>query len=214
MIARKQQILQFQASQNVSRETMDKLERFEALLLKWNHSINLVSRNTIDDVWQRHFLDSAQLWGQRPLNARTWLDIGSGGGFPGLVVAILAAEEDNQIKVVLVESDIRKSAFLIKVSQELGLNTEILTERAEDLVPQRADIISARALAPLVKLLEFSLQHGKGSTVHLFSKGKNAELELTEARKYWTFKLQKTPSISDSTGKILKIEGLGRVKHE
>jgi 16S rRNA (guanine527-N7)-methyltransferase len=204
-------IEQFQSVMNVSRETIDRLKTFQAHLVKWNPTINLVGRGTIDDIWTRHFLDSAQLWLEIPINTGIWLDLGSGAGFPGLVIAAIAAEYAPDMTIRLVESDIRKSAFMHQASQAMGLSPDIQTCRVEDLKPQKADVISARALAPVQKLLDFSELHGDKDTISLFSKGKNHELELTEARKYWTFKLQKTASFTDSDGVILKIGGLSRV---
>jgi len=196
---------------DVSRETLARLERYESLLRKWNPAINLVGRNTLPRAWGRHFIDSAQLWRLRPKDARLWLDLGSGGGFPGLVVAVLAAERDPALRVALVESDGRKASFLSHVCQELGISPKIHRDRAETLAPQGADLVSARALAPLDRLLELAHRHLAPGGVCLFPKGKNSQSELTRARKYWTFDIQQTPSVTDSGGTILKIGGLGRV---
>ncbi|NOX72855.1 MAG: 16S rRNA (guanine(527)-N(7))-methyltransferase RsmG [Alphaproteobacteria bacterium] len=200
----------FQARINVSRETIGRLKIYHDLLQKWNPVINLVSRSTIKGIWHRHFLDSAQLWELRPQNATTWLDLGSGAGFPGLVIAVLAKGEESSLTMSLVESDARKSAFLLNASQIVDTPVIIYTKRAEDLESEPFDVISARAFAPLVSIFEYSERFLKENTVLLLPKGKNHELELTEARKYWTFELQKTQSVTDPDGVILKIEGLGR----
>ncbi len=196
---------------NVSRETIRRLEEYENLLLKWNPAINLVSKSTISEIWSRHILDSAQLWVLSDKTQGIWLDLGSGAGFPGLVIAIIASELAPNLSVQLVESDIRKSAFLANTAQVLGIQAQIQTQRTEGLKPQKADIISARALAALPKLLEFAENHANRDTLCLFPKGKNHISELTEARKYWKFEVQKSPSITDSGGVILRIGGIGRV---
>lgn len=201
----------FQNTMNVSRETIERLKIYESLLLKWNPAINLVGQSTISQVWIRHFLDSAQLWNLRPKNTKTWLDLGSGGGFPGLIVAILAVEYDPSLSVTLVESDARKASFLLKVSQETGITPKIAIERAEKLPPAAADVISARALAPVSKIFEYVTRLSNDNTICLLSKGENHESELTAARKNWKFELQKIPSITDVNGVILKIERIVRV---
>jgi len=200
----------FQAVVNVSRETIERLKRYELLLAKWNPTINLVSRTTLNTIWQRHFIDSAQLWALRPKNTTKWLDLGSGGGFPGLVIAILAAELAPDLRLSLVESDARKASFLLTVVGDLKLAADVYIERAETLQPQNADVITARALAPLSRLFDFTERHAANTCVSLFSKGKSYENELTEARKYWTFRLRKTPSITDQNAVILAIESLRR----
>ncbi|NOX39587.1 MAG: 16S rRNA (guanine(527)-N(7))-methyltransferase RsmG [Alphaproteobacteria bacterium] len=200
----------FRARYNVSRETIDRFFEYEALVKKWNPAINLISRSTINHIWPRHIIDSAQIWDQQPKSARFWLDIGTGGGFPGLVIAILAKELKPDMKIGLVESDTRKASFLLKTSVDLGLSPKILINRAEHLTPHSADVVSARALAPLNKLLGLAERHLGDNGICLFSKGENAENELTHARKYWTFTLQKTPSRTDSGGVILRIGEIGR----
>ncbi len=211
MMANDQDSERFQSVLNVSRETIERLKIYETLLRKWNPAINLVGRNTINEIWTRHFLDSAQIWALRPASAKTWLDLGSGAGFPGLVIALLAADEVPDLQVTLVESDARKGAFLQNASREMGISVELFTERVENLEPQQADVISARALAPLSKLLGFAERHGTENTICLFSKGRSYESELTEVRKCWTFETQILPSMTDSDGKILKIGEFLRV---
>ena len=201
----------FQQRFDVSRETLERLKTYESLLKKWNPAINLVSRGTLPHIWARHFTDSAQLWPLRPESPSLWLDLGSGGGFPGLVIAVLGAEQAPEMRVGLVESDARKASFLAQASREMGISAEIHVERAENLTPQGADVLSARALAPLDRLLGYAQRHLSPTGICLLPKGKNSAGELTRARKYWTFEANETPSVTDSGGKILKIGGLGRV---
>ncbi|MCL4170695.1 UNVERIFIED_CONTAM: hypothetical protein GTU68_049362, partial [Idotea baltica] len=134
---------------NVSRETFAALQAYAALLEKWNPKINLVSKSSLQDLWNRHILDSAQLFSlvQHPHN--TWADLGSGGGFPGLVIAIMALESGSPDQVILIESDTRKAAFLRTVIRELGLRASVINKRIEQVDPLDADVISARALADL-----------------------------------------------------------------
>jgi 16S rRNA (guanine527-N7)-methyltransferase len=201
----------FQSDFDVSRETLDRLEALEALLKKWNRAINLVSAATLSDVWMRHFADSAQIFGKVSENAKTWADLGSGAGFPGLVIAILAKEKQPDLAVTLVESDHRKSAFLLTATRELGLGAQIKAERIEEMAGLDCDVLSARALAPLSKLLEFSEHHLADQGVALFPKGARWEEEVASARESWSFDLQTSPSRSDPSGVILKITGAKRV---
>lgn len=202
---------QIETSLNVSRETIAALDDYAAFLKKWNPAINLVAKSTISQIWTRHFLDSAQIW--QIVNPRTgrWVDFGAGGGFPGLVIAILAKELAPSLLVTLVESDTRKATFLRQVSLSLGLSTEVLAIRAETLDNVNADYISARAMAALPNLLELVEHHGNSGVISLFPKGKSFESELTQAEKSWTFDAQKTQSLTDPDGVILKIEGVRRV---
>lgn len=199
----------FQEHFDVSRETLDLLERYADLLRKWNAKINLVSPSTIDSLWARHFLDSAQLWRLRPL-AGHWVDIGSGGGFPGLVIAILAQERADT-SVTLVESDQRKAAFLRAVIRELGLSVRIIAKRIEEIEPLSADTLSARALAPLTKLLDYASRHLRPGGTALFLKGEKADLEIVEALEGWRFACEKHASITDAKSTTLAIGEISRV---
>jgi len=140
---------------NVSRETSDKLEHYEATLRRWNPKINLVAKSTLDDLKKRHFEDSAQVLKRIPEETTRLVDLGSGGGFPGLVIAILASELGYPAETVLIESDQRKSAFLRTVLRETGTKATVLTERIEQAPPQVADILTARALTDLAGLLGY-----------------------------------------------------------
>ena len=196
---------------NVSRETLDRLNTYHQLLHKWNPSINPVSRSTLADAWARHFADSAQLWSLSPETATLWADFGSGGGFPGMVIAIFAAEKRPAMEVVLVESDGRKAAFLSAVARETGITPRILTDRVETLQALQADVVSARALASLDVLLGYAARHLVPGGMALFPKGEKAQAELDNARATWRFSLQEHRSQTDPSAAILQIEGLCRV---
>ena len=196
---------------DVSRETLDRLIRYAALLEKWNPAINLVSKSTLASLWSRHMLDSAQIFDFMPEGARHWADLGSGGGFPGLVVAILAAEQAPDLRVTLVESDRRKATFLSTVLRETGVTATVRAERIEDVPPLAADVLSARALAALSQLLGFAEMHLSATGVGLFPKGSAWKSELRDARQEWSFSCQEQPSVTDPEAVILKIQGVSRV---
>lgn len=196
---------------DVSRETMGRLEAYAALLVKWNPKINLVAKSTIPDVWHRHMADSAQLWAAAPRGAKTWMDIGSGAGFPGLVIGAIAAEKAPNLKVTLVESDRRKSIFLKSAAREMGISVEVITKRIELLEPQSADVLSARALSSLTQLLEFAEKHRKPDGVCLFPKGARVDSELTEASSCWHMAYETFPSMTDPDAVILRIGEFKRV---
>ena len=199
--------------QNVSRETYDKLRTYEALIQKWNSSINLVAKSTLTDVWNRHIIDSAQVYfaaSNEP--SSTWTDIGSGGGLPGIVVATLAQEGGQQTNVTMVESDKRKSVFLRTAIRELGLSSaKVVNERIESAQIPISDIVSARALAPLTDLFTLSRGFSGQNTTFLFQKGKNWVSEIEIAQNHWSFDYDAIKSETDSNAVILKIRGLSRV---
>ncbi|MFD1913646.1 16S rRNA (guanine(527)-N(7))-methyltransferase RsmG [Halodurantibacterium flavum] len=195
---------------DVSRETIERLEAFEALLRRWNAAINLVSKTTLDDVWTRHFLDSAQV-AALSSSASHWADLGSGGGFPGLVVAVIYKEKSPETRFSLVESDARKSAFLATVIRDLDLKAQVIAKRIEATEPLRADVVSARALAPLATLCGYAARHLADGGRAVFLKGANHREEIAEARKLWQFECQLHPSVSDPTGVILCIENIQHV---
>ncbi|MAM63437.1 16S rRNA (guanine(527)-N(7))-methyltransferase RsmG [Maritimibacter sp. UBA3975] len=201
---------QFAETSNVSRETLDKLTTYAALLERWNPKINLVSKQTLPELWSRHFLDSAQLLSLAPEKATSWLDLGTGGGFPGLIVAILASEKRPKLNVTCVESDQRKSAFLRTVTRETGASATILSRRIEILEPQGADIVSARALAPLKTLLGFARRHLSSDGIALFPKGSSSAPEIQEALETWTFQADTYPSLTHDNAVILKIGDIHR----
>jgi 16S rRNA (guanine527-N7)-methyltransferase len=195
----------------VSRETIDKLGVYEALLRQWQKTINLVAPSTLDHIWSRHFGDSAQLLRLAPPGAKRWLDLGSGAGFPGLVLGIMLAERDGA-KVTLVESDTRKAAFLSEVARRTGAVVDIQPERIEKIATQTklgaVDVITARALAPLPRLLDLAAPAFSAHTVGLFLKGRDAEAEVDAARARWTFESTLQPSLSDAGGRIVLVRAL------
>ena len=188
---------------DVSRETFDQLDALVATLVRWQKSINLVGRATVEDVWVRHVLDSAQLKPLIPASATTLADLGSGGGFPGLVIAALRPELD----ITLIESDARKAAFLGEAARRMGLQKQprIVIARIEQAPPSRADVVTARALAPLGQLLAWADRHRGDTAICLFHKGKGWQVELTEAMKDWDIQFQPLSSVTDSDAVILRI---------
>jgi 16S rRNA (guanine527-N7)-methyltransferase len=240
----------------VSRETMVRLATYEKLLRQWQKAVNLVATRSLDDVWQRHFADSAQLLRLAP-SARSWIDLGSGGGFPGLVLAILLAEraastpdsatERGQdgpaqvrlpgpdgaprpaagsvltqpalpVRVALIESDTRKSAFLREVARQTGIAVDILSTRIESAATQSKlqapDVVTARALAPLDKLLHLAAPLSSPRTVGLFLKGREAAKEVEAARKMWVFNSELIPSRTEAGAHIVRVGALGPKRKE
>lgn len=195
---------------DVSRETKERLDIYEKLLLKWNPAINLVAPSTLATLWDRHFLDSAQLWEESPKILKTWCDLGTGGGFPGLILAILSKEKDPDRQTVCIESDVRKATFLRTVIRETDLNATIIAARIETATPQSADIVSCRALAPLTKLLAYAKRHLSPNGQCLFLKGERYEIELQEALETWRFEYDTYPSKTNRDAVILKIGDLER----
>ncbi|MDT8328090.1 MAG: 16S rRNA (guanine(527)-N(7))-methyltransferase RsmG [Roseovarius sp.] len=198
------------AGLDVSRETLDRLEIYADLLRKWNPKINLVSKNTIDDLWSRHILDSAQIFAHAPHPVDHWVDLGSGGGFPGLVIAIMGGELKSPLKTTLVESDARKCAFLSTVIRETGVHAKVLNHRIESLKPLHANILSARALGSLDLLLSFAERHLAPQGTCIFPKGASYEKELAEAQSKWNFGYQLAKSKTETGPVILKITGVSR----
>lgn len=194
-----------------SAETIGRLEQHFAMLTKWNSAINMVAPATIVGAWTRHFLDSVQIFDFRGDNCRHWVDLGAGAGFPGLVVATLAAEFAPDMHVTLVESDRRKAEFLRSVSRETGLAVTVLDSRIESLPPLHADVVSARALAPLPTLCAYAVQHLVPTGRAIFLKGVRAEDEVQSARANWRFGVQMLPSITEPAASILLMTDLHRV---
>ncbi|MBV1862853.1 MAG: 16S rRNA (guanine(527)-N(7))-methyltransferase RsmG [Rhodobacteraceae bacterium] len=196
---------------DVSYETFTKISIYHKLLEKWNMSINLVGRSTIENGWERHFLDSAQLWPEST-EFKYWVDIGSGAGFPGLLISIIASELRPDAKFHLVESDARKCAFLRNVSRETSVPVKVHNCRIEDFSGSQADFLSARALAPLDKLLTYAEKILAPAGECLFLKGKDCDKELEKAYKNWDFKLDRRPSIVQGDSSVLKIGDISRAK--
>ncbi len=194
---------------DVSRETMERLELYVALLKKWSPAINLVSKATLADVWDRHFLDSAQLLPLLPDDTRRIIDLGSGAGFPGLVLAILAREWVEPFNVTLVESDRRKATFLREVIRETEALAIVLAERAETL-DMNADVVTARAFTALDPLLGMAYPLIGSDGIALLHKGARYESELTGAMKNWHMDVEQKKSRIDPASVILRIARLER----
>ena len=198
----------FQRDTNVSRETLERLQAYVDLLLRWNPKINLIGRETEGDVWRRHILDSAQLAELIPPSAKTLADIGSGAGLPGLILSIL----NTPATIHLIESDQRKAAFLreaVRITQAAAIIHE---KRVEQVSISAPDVVVARACAPLEKLLGMAEKLISIHTLCVFPKGARAELELTEARAHWNMKARLVPSRSDPLGRILVLTEVARAR--
>ena len=212
-----QNALAVSALKNISRETLADFEHWFALLNHWNQRINLVSASTLENFWIRHALDSWQLTTLVPDTARAALDMGSGAGFPGMALAIAAKNGilPNLSKVRLVEANGKKCNFLRTAARELNVPVEISQARLEDVRARRVDILTARALAPLDRLLDYSLSvtgvdedgtNGlKTAPVLLFPKGENWEMEVRKAQKRFTFNLEAIPSQTNPNARILRL---------
>ncbi len=196
---------EFAAVSGVSRETLARLKAYVALLAEWNTRHNLVSEKSLEDVWRRHIWDSAQLARYVPARAKTLIDLGSGAGFPGLVLAEMLRD---QVSVMLFESTGKKAEFLRAAAARLDLAVDVRNERIEAAPHRSADVVTARALAPLDKLLPYAQQFASQNTVCLFLKGQSVASELTATRKTWKMKALQHPSLSDPSGVVLEIREL------
>ncbi|WP_171124088.1 MULTISPECIES: 16S rRNA (guanine(527)-N(7))-methyltransferase RsmG [unclassified Ruegeria] len=194
---------------DVSRETFERLAKYVELVKRWNPKINLVSRNSLAEIWTRHIMDSVQVY-RCAESFRNWADLGSGGGFPGMVCAIMAIQENPNAQFTLVESDQRKSAFLRTVARECGAKCSVVSKRIEIVNPLDADVLSARALADLTVLLSFCDRHLGSSGTALLPKGATWKKELEDARKEWNFQAEPITSLTEPQAVILKIKGVSR----
>jgi 16S rRNA (guanine527-N7)-methyltransferase len=201
---------EFAAATGVSRETLARLKAYVGLLTDWNARHNLVSKASLDEVWQRHIWDSAQLAPLIPPEAKTLADLGSGAGFPGLVLAVLLQE---RLAVTLFEATRKKAEFLRTVADRLGLTVAVRAERIEEAARGVFDVLTARACAPLLELLEYAQHFAGPRTVCLFLKGQNVGVELTEARKSWRMKVREHPSVTHPFGVVLEIRELGHERN-
>jgi 16S rRNA (guanine527-N7)-methyltransferase len=193
----------------VSRETLARLDRFVELLIAWQAHTNLIARSTVPTLWTRHIADSLQLVGLAP-SARVWADLGSGGGFPGLVIACGLAETEGA-QVHLVESIGKKATFLREAVRLTGAPAAVHAQRVEDFVdkvPESLDVVTARALAPLPELLTMAYPLLKTGALGLFPKGQDVAVELTEAAKYWKIQSSLIQSRTDSKGQIVIVRGI------
>ena len=178
--------------------TMERLSAYADLLIRWQAKINLVGPDTLPDLWERHILDSAQLRPLIPSGCQRLADLGSGAGFPGLVLAILGAPDPH-----LVESDARKAAFLREVARVTGTAVTLHVNRIEAVDPLMADVVTARALAPLEKLLPWARRHLAPGGLGLFPKGKGVEDELTAVQKEGNIRFQRVVSVTDPSASIV-----------
>jgi 16S rRNA (guanine527-N7)-methyltransferase len=181
------------------------LKAYSCLLADWNTRHNLVSKGSLEDLWRRHFWDSAQLAPLVPADAKTLADLGSGAGFPGLVLAAMLPD----VAVTLHEARTKKCAFLSAAAERMGLDVTIENARMEDLWPKPFDVLTARACAPLPKLLAYAHSFVGPNSVCLFLKGQNVRSELTEAHKCWNMKVSQVASQTDPSGAIVTVRELG-----
>jgi 16S rRNA (guanine527-N7)-methyltransferase len=193
----------------VSRETLDRLDRFVAVLLDWQQRMNLIASSTEPKLWTRHIADSLQLLALAP-QARIWIDLGTGAGFPGVVIACALADRPGAL-VHLVERSTKKAAFLREVVHATGAPAEVHAVRLEDFVENLTlpvDVVTARALAPLAALLTGTYPLLKTGTLGLFPKGQDVDAELTEAAKCWSIQSSLAPSLTDPRAKIVCVTGI------
>jgi len=201
----------FAEQYHVSRETIAKLALYDTLIKKWNPAINLVAPSTLDYVWSRHFSESAEVLCIAGDVSGRWADLGTGGGFPGAVVAILANGASRRMSVTCIDSDIRKCAFLRTVARETATSIGILSRRIVEAPRQGACVVSARALAPLPRLLEHAVRHLAPDGRAIFPKGKTWRSEVQEAELMWNFDLKVHASPTSSESKILELRNIRRV---
>lgn len=190
---------------NVSRETFDRLQFYQETLVKWQTSHNLISKSTIPSIWKRHFLDSAQLVLSIPSSVKTIADLGSGAGFPGMVIALLTG-----LSTILIESNQKKASFLREIQRITQAPVTIMTSRVEDIHSLQVDLITARGVSQLSVLIKYASLHLKPEGFCLFLKGKDVEKEIKEAQERWQFIEKRYPSITDCTGVILEIQKIGK----
>lgn len=200
-------------SYNVSRETLGQLVDFAEIICQWNEKMNLISKNSVKDIWQRHILDSLQLVEYLPANFKHLVDIGSGAGFPAIVLAVVLAEKKPDVKLTLVESITKKTVYLNDVVQRLGLkNVNIINSRVENAVFKDVDVITARAVAATDILLNYQNMIGNSKTLGIYLKGKSYEQELESARKNWNFDCKVSQNKYGQDGVILSVSALRRKK--
>jgi 16S rRNA (guanine527-N7)-methyltransferase len=194
----------------VSHETIVRLDQFVELFLRWQSAVQLVAKSTLPKLWTRHIADSLQLVDLAPA-ARTWVDLGTGGGFPGLIIAIAIADRAGAV-VHLIESDTRKAAFLREAARIIGAPAEIHAERIESVAERigPVEVVTARALAPLPRIIELSEPFLRGGAIGIFLRGQDVDNELTEAAKSWKIHSRLLPSRTDPRGKVVIIESAER----
>ena len=193
---------------NVSRETFNKLKIYEATLKEWQNKFNLVSNKSLEDAWNRHFLDSIQLIKYIPQSAKILYDFGSGAGFPGMVLAIVAAEQIPDLKISLIESIKKKTLYLNTVQEACNAKVTIINDRIENLLLPKADVITSRAMCNLKDLLKYAYKLSNKKTIMIFPKGKSYQEELEKAKESWHFEYQIEKNEICEEGVILIINNL------
>ena len=197
---------------NVSRETKEKIEAYKTLVLEWNCKFNLISKSSVEHIWERHILDSVQLYKYIRPTDKILLDLGSGAGFPGMVLAIMAMEKTPYLKVSLIESIGKKTLYLKHVAELTGTKVNIYNKRIEELPAEKVDVITSRALTALDNLLNYASRFCGSHTVCIFPKGKIHAEEIAEAKKHWDFDCRIIPSSQSDEGVILIITHLNKRK--
>ena len=192
------------SSTGASRETLDRFRVYQALLEKWAPRINLVGASTLPSFWSRHILDSAQILPLAPASALSWVDFGSGAGFPGLVLAALLRDRPNS-SVRLIEASAKRCAFLREAARAMEVQVEIIQAKAEDVTPNPSDVVTARAFTSLERLIAYAVPWLHDQSQALFPKGEEIQAEITQASTQWEFQSIIYPSISDSRGCVVKI---------
>ena len=193
---------------NVSRETLARLMELEALVLKWTTAVNLISKNSAAQIWTRHILDSAQISVFSGPKGGKWVDLGSGGGFPALVLAVLAKDWEEAATFVLIESDARKAAFLLQAIRSLDLSAKVIVQRIDDVDPLDADVLTARALAPLDAMLPHAVRHLGATGRAFFPKGSTYRDEIAAVQPLWAFRCTAHQSLTDPMSAILEVDGV------
>ncbi len=195
---------------NVSRETLEGLQAYYDLLKIWSKRINLISLTTLDDFWTRHAIDSAQIVNIAN-NAKSWVDFGTGAGFPGLMIGAILKDRNIDYKIRLIDNNHKRCAFLREGARALGLNVDIQNAGVETVKPEKFDIVTARAFAPLNKLLDYSETYSQLGARLLFLKGEDVQSEIEKASTNWKFSCKIDKSISSNNGCILEVSELSRV---
>jgi len=194
--------------ENLCRKTFNRLRQFHDLLVKWNQKKQLVAHSTLSSIWSRHILDSVQLFRFRPHHPYRWVDIGTGGGFPGLVLAILANQLNEQDEFFFIEANRFKAEFLKQAVRQLDINAIVYHSRIEQLKSLNADVISARAVVNLPQLLTWTYCHLNQDGYGLFPKGCSVGDEIKQARMNWDFEENEFKSWTHSAGRVVRISCL------
>lgn len=195
---------------NVSRETINELKKYEALVVEWNNKFNLISKSSVQYIWERHILDSLQLCQFIKNTDKIMYDFGSGAGFPAIVLSIVGKQLFPKLKIFLVESITKKALFLNTVKNELNLNIEVINDRIENIKAENIDLISSRAMASLDRLIDYSKPFCNKNTRLIFPKGSKYKEEIDLSLKKWKFDFDIIQSKTDETGKILYIRNIRR----